>query len=463
MDVDAVTRNESLHVDRGRLLLEDCDLVAIAERFGTPLFAVSESQLRRNYRRIRDAFADCWSEGEVHILPAFKAAPYIAIRKILSEEGAGCDTFGPSELEGAVLGDTPAELISVNGSLKSRETIRRGIELGARIVIDAPRELEICHEEGARLDKAARVLLRIKPRLKLELESDFAPVSIDELTQRLRYGLPTNEALPLGPKADRSEYINVIGFHCHIGRHSTQMPVWETLVHAAVALVAQLRESWGWRDWQPQILDFGGGYAPPGNYDTDHHRSGEPAPSIESYAKAMTEALRESLSHHGMSGEGLAIELEPGRALHSDTGVHLTRVGNIKESTGATRRKWAEVDTSEQFLGTYAMDPSVPPFKFIVANKADREANEIVDIVGKSCGGEMLLLDSRVPLLEAGDLIALLDTGAYIESLSCNFNAMPRPGTLLISDDQAEWIREPESIEQVFSRDRVPVWTRNNR
>ncbi|MDH3644373.1 MAG: diaminopimelate decarboxylase, partial [Gammaproteobacteria bacterium] len=125
--------------------------------------------------------------------------------------------------------------------------------------------------------------------------------------------------------------------------------------------------------------------------------------------------------------------------------------------------KWAEVDTSEQFLGTYAMDPSVPPFKFIVANKADREANEIVDIVGKSCGGEMLLLDSRVPLLEAGDLIALLDTGAYIESLSCNFNAMPRPGTLLISDDQAEWIREPESIEQVFSRDRVPVWTRNNR
>jgi len=450
--------DDALSVRDGRLQLEDRDLVALAEEFGTPVFVISADQIRRNYRRLQSAFAERWPEGAVHVLPAFKAAPYLAVRQILSDEGAGSDTFGPSELEGAVRGGVDPALISVNGSVKSAETIRRGVALGARIVIDAPRELEICAEEAAALGKRARVLFRIKPELEgLEVESDFAPVPIRELVQRVRYGLPGNEVRPLGAQVAESPHVELIGFHAHIGRQSTQLVVWESYARATVGLIADLVKEWGWGGWSPQILDLGGGYAPPRNYDTDHHRTGELAPPIEDYAQAITTALRQALAVHGMRAEGVALDIEPGRGLHSDTGVHLSRVINVKRATRAAGQTWIELDTSEQFLGTYAMDPSTHPFRFIVASQADVSATETADIVGMSCGGEMLLLDAEVPALAHGDLIALQDTGAYIESLACNFNALPRPGTVLVSGDRADWIRMPESIDQVYARDRMPA------
>ena len=452
--------SEALTIRSGRLYLDSCDLGELAQRFGTPSFAVSAAQVRRNYQRIERAFSERWPEGDVQILPAFKAAPYLAVRRILSGLGAGCDTFGEAELEGAVRGGTDPRLISVNGSIKTTAVIRRGIELGARIVIDAPRELEICAEQARALGTRARVLFRLKPSLDgLELESDFAPAPISALTERIRYGLPTCEALPLGPQAKAlAESVEVIGFHAHVGRHSTDMALWDALVRAHVALAAQLIQEWGWGDWSPQILDFGGGYAPPGNYDTDHHRSGELAPPIETYAETMTQALRESLAHHGLRADGLSLEIEPGRGLHSDTGVHLTRIVNIKTDTSKSpARTWLEVDTSEQFLGTYAMDPSQHPFRFRVANRAAEPAKHSVDIVGKSCGGEMLLLDAEVPDVEVGDVIALQDTGAYIESLACNFNSMPRPGTLLVDGERAAWMRRPETIDEVYARDELPA------
>jgi len=441
----------------GRLFVEECDMTELAHQFGTPVFALSAARIRENYTRLERAFSDRWTEGAVRALPAFKAAPYLAVRQILSQLGAGCDTFGESELEGAVRGGTDPSLISVNGSIKSREVIRRGIEIGARIVIDAPRELEICSAEARRLGKPARILFRIKPELAgLDVESDFAPVPVHELTARVRYGLPTNEVLPLGPLAAADDSIQVLGFHAHIGRQSTDMKLWDALVRATVALMDELLRAWQWADWAPEILDFGGGFAPPRNYDTDHHRSGEPAPPIETYAETMTRALRESLADCGIPAQGLALEMEPGRSLHSDTGVHLSRITNIKTDSGPAQRTWLEIDTSEQFLGTYAMDPSQHPFLFRVANRAEEPATQTVDIVGKSCGGEMLLLDAQVPEVEVGDVIALEDTGAYIESLACNFNALPRPGTLLVDGSQAEWIRRPETIDEVYARDIIP-------
>ena len=442
----------------GRLFVENCDLAELANQFGTPVFVLSAARIRDNYNHLESAFAERWPEGTVRVLPAFKAAPYLAVRCLLSALGAGCDTFGESELEGAVRGGTDPSLISVNGSIKSREVIRRGIELGARIVIDAPRELEICSAEARALGKRARVLFRLKPELAgLDLESDFAPIPVHELTARLRYGLPTSEVLPLGSQAAADASIEVLGFHTHVGRHSTDMKLWDTLVRATIGLADELRRTWGWSDWAPSMLDFGGGFAPPRNYDTDHHRSGEPAPPIEAYAETMTQALRESLAEHGIPAKGLALEIEPGRSIHSDSGVHLTRITNIKTDSGATPRTWLEVDTSEQFLGTYAMDPSQHPFRFRVANRAEEPLTRTADIVGKSCGGEMLLLDAEVPDVEVGDVIALEDTGAYIESLACNFNALPRPGTVLVTGSEAEWIKHPETIDEVYARDIIPA------
>ena len=201
MSQQAMTRiNDSLTIRGGRLFIEDCDASDLAREFGSPLFVVSESHLRANLRLYKNAFERHWPEGRVRIMPSLKASPLIAIRKVLSDEGCGCDIFGPGELECAVRGDVNPRDISVNGSIKDAEIISRAIDIGARIVLDSPKELELCEVEAAKLNKVARVMFRIKPFMAdLETKSDFLPdAEIREMTQLIKYGVPTSEVLTDG-------------------------------------------------------------------------------------------------------------------------------------------------------------------------------------------------------------------------------------------------------------------------
>ncbi|MGE5460658.1 MAG: hypothetical protein ACM3WR_08550 [Solirubrobacterales bacterium] len=104
-----------LSVRDGHLFVEDRDTVELARRFGTPIHVVSEDQLRRNARRFVEAFGSRWPEGPVHVLPSIKANFTLAVRRILTQEGLGCDTFGPGELDAALRCGVEPSLISVNG------------------------------------------------------------------------------------------------------------------------------------------------------------------------------------------------------------------------------------------------------------------------------------------------------------------------------------------------------------
>ena len=138
-----------LTVVDGRLRVEECDAHALAERHGTPLHVVSEDQLRRNVRRIAAAFAAAWPHGPVRLLPAIKANPTLALRRVLDDEGAGCDAFGAPELEAALRAGTPPERISFNGPTKDDASLERAVTLGVRVTADSLDELE-------RLDAIAR-------------------------------------------------------------------------------------------------------------------------------------------------------------------------------------------------------------------------------------------------------------------------------------------------------------------
>src|SRR5579871_5208460 len=137
----AVRIDDCLSVRGGRLHVEECDAVELARRFGTPLYVISEDQLRRNARRIGGAFAAAWPEGETALLPSVKANLSLALRAVLNDEGLGADTFGPGELHAALAAGTPPAMISVNGSVKDAELVRRAVAAGCRVTLDSPAEL----------------------------------------------------------------------------------------------------------------------------------------------------------------------------------------------------------------------------------------------------------------------------------------------------------------------------------
>lgn len=440
-----------------RLYIEECDTVAVAEQFGTPLYVVSESRLRENVRRWQKTFEAHWRDGPVRLYPSLKANPIIAVRRILTEEDTGCDIFGPGELECAIRAGVSGEDLSVNGSIKERSLIRKALGHGARIILDSPRELDLCEEEAASLGITAKVLLRLKPDIReLDLESDFAPgMQISELTQIIKYGIPTKELLEMAGRIKGLSHIEAVGVHVHMGRHSKRPVVWEAWIRACIRLTRQVSDVMG--GWTPSCIDVGGGFPSPLDHDPDVAVIDYETPSLEVFASTVGSTLRSALLEHGFNADGIRLELEPGRGIHTDTGIHLATVRNVKTEDVGMDYCWAEIDTAETFLDGHGFNLERPIYDYFIANRMSSDNAGLYDIVGQTCNAEILVHRLPAPALERGDVVALLNTGAYGEPNAANFNALPRPGMVLVTGDQATLIRRAETVDDVFARDVVPT------
>ena len=194
--------DECLSIAGGRLQIEGCDAAALAERFGTPLSVVSEDHLRRNAQRFTRALQAAWPEGPSRALPSIKANYTLALRCALTQEGLGCDVFGPAELHAALAGGVPPDLISVNGTGKSRALLQQAVTIGARVTLDSVREIDLVRAVARDLGRPAQVRFRMRPRyLELQQRSDFSEASVYATAQEYKPGIPTDELIAAGREA----------------------------------------------------------------------------------------------------------------------------------------------------------------------------------------------------------------------------------------------------------------------
>jgi diaminopimelate decarboxylase len=453
---DELRIDECLSVRGGHLWIEGCDTVELAARFGTPVYVVSENQLRRNARRLVQAFSSQWP-GPVRVLPSIKANLVLALRRILTDEGLGCDTFGTSELWAALACGVPAAFISVNGTGKSAELVDEAVSAGCRITLDAPRELDLAVAAARKHGRRAALRVRVRPSLSGldQVASDFSIEgdSITEVSRRYKAGIPMNELLALGERALQTEEVELIGVHVHFARHTRRLDAWAAMMMAFGDTVARLSEAWG--GWQPSELDIGGGFParrdPTGRAIPRLAAETGPAPPVEQYAEVIASSLSESLAAHGISSSDKTLEIEPGRACYADTGVHLSRIINIKTESEPAPIRFVELDTTEMFLIDAQLEHN--RWSHVVASRASHAAVMVADLVGMSCSFDTIIPEAALPDVEPGDLVAFLDTGAYQEACASNFNALPRPATVLVRDNIATVVRRAETIEDVFRRD----------
>jgi len=452
--------DDSLSVRGGHLFVEGCDAVELARRFGTPVYVVSEDQLRRNVHRFAAAFTEAWPDGEVRLLPSIKANFTLALRRILTLEGTGCDTFGPGELEAALRSGVRPELVSVNGSVKSQELIARAVEAGCRITLDSAREAGIVRDAARAAARRAVVRFRVRPDYSdLDEPSEFfaEEVPIRDAANAYKPGIPTDELLELGPPLLAADELDVEGVMAHLGRHHHRAEVWTRMAASLAETIGRLSAAWG---WAPRVIDVGGGFASPRDPTGRALPRGsarpadELSPPVEAYADAVCSALREGLDRWGVATGGVVLEIEPGRGLFADVGIHLATVRNVKTQATPTAHRWVELDTSEVFLPDGLIEHN--RWTVIVANRADEPPTQVADVVGMSCGFDVMVDDAGLPAVAPGDVIAFLDTGAYQDAASMNFNALPRPATALVHGDEAEVVKRAETVDDVFARDVVP-------
>ena len=373
----------------GHLFVEECDTLDLVQRFGSPIFVLSENQIRRNVRHFQQAFQGGWPDGMVKVLPAAKANWALAVQRILADEGCGCDVYSPGELSAALRAGVAPQFISVNGVPKDVDHIRRSIQVGARLTIDSVEELAVIEQAAADLGQTAKVRLRLKPPLPGFIDrTDFVaegPVPTDLAALAYKGGLPIEQVIALGQRIQQMPQVELVGFHQHHGRHHASTRYWVEQMKAYAAALGQVCQALG--GFQPQEIDIGGGFAiprDPFNKATNYsepfqyvalhglskvlklfgaknrysvmarivdtlitHPNQKLAPTIDAYAEACTSTLRAELPRHGITLNGVMLQLEPGRAMHGNTGLHLTTVRNIKRLTTPIRYTLLVVDTTE--------------------------------------------------------------------------------------------------------------------
>lgn len=228
--------DDCLSTRDGHLFIEECDTVELVQRFGSPLFVLSEDHIRRNVRRFQKAFQEGWPNGPVKVLPAAKANWIPAVQRVLADEGCGCDIYSPGELSVALNAGFDPQFISVNGVPKDEEHIYRSVGEEVRITIDSVEEVDVIERAAKELGRVAKVRLRLKPPITGFIQhTDFVAeglVPTDIAALVYKGGLAFDDAVAVGRRILEMENVQLVGLHEHHGRHHRSLRYWEEQMKA---------------------------------------------------------------------------------------------------------------------------------------------------------------------------------------------------------------------------------------
>jgi diaminopimelate decarboxylase len=443
--------------DAGHLEVDGCDAVELAEQFGAPLWVISESTIRANYRRLSDAFRRVYAPTQVCY--ASKANPEPAIIRVASQEGALVDAVTLGHLALILrAGYDPARII-FNGNSKTERELRFALDHGIGVInVDSLEEMELLAEVAPRAsERRQAVCMRIALDNSRLIAEDPELAKFEWLG---KFGMDAADALAAAEIALEHPGIEMAGFHNHLGftvYGTKYTPALDVTRHqrSAEQTLEVARDLFDEHGVQPRILNMGGGYrvGNPGGYGPGRLTD---FPSAGDYAHALGGTVREACTEWGL-GEPQLI-LEAGGYLVTDAVCLLARVGFRKlRSAGGQERRWVYIeDTSGYHFVRRLM------FRFhhevVVANRMGDEAAERVSIAGPICADDDVAEEVLLPELRRGDLIAVLDNGSYCEAVTSDYCAVPIPAAVMVSDGRAAVTRRRETVEDIVARFDVPAW-----
>jgi len=423
---------DNLAVQNGRLAVDGLSCERLADEYGTPLYVLSESRIRRNYREFHGELAKIY--GNVLICPACKANSHLAVCRIYQNEGAGLEVVSGPELKIALDCGVDPEKIVYNGPFKSRQELELAISSGVGLInADSLPELDHLQEVAQRLRKRCNLGIRVN----LGIGAETHPHMVTALREH-KFGIWVEDAVAAYKEAAEKPALDIVGVHSHIGSDISQPEVFREMTKSMLQLVSQVNETLGLKLTK---IDLGGGLGFP--Y--------QPGSRIMSYGEYASAILTENLQTLRNLGTPTLI-FEPGRAIVADAGFLLTRVDVVKRQGDIN---WAIVDAG---MSTF-IRPALYGAKHqvVAANRMSDPAAAAYNIGGPCCeSGDVVAKGVLLPKLSEDDLLAVLDTGAYGFTMANNYNGQPRPAVILVGDGQSELIRLRESYEDIIAKEIIP-------
>jgi diaminopimelate decarboxylase len=404
-----------------------CDGVSLeilAKKYGTPLYVYSANQILQRLRLFTNAF-----ESIQHLVCySVKANSALAILKLLDQNGAGFDIVSGGELERILrINKAATQRVVFSGVGKTAAEVDLALRSGILIFnVESAGELELLAERAGKLRKRARVALRVNP----DVFAETHPYISTGLREH-KFGIDIRQARAVYKTAAKHKFLEPCGVSVHIGSQIRSVDPFGAAAERVAQLVRDLRA-----DGLPiSSVDVGGGLGI--EYHSDH--SFNPEEKVHQYATALLRALRPI--------DNLRLLLEPGRFIVAQAGALLTRVLYVKKNG---EKIFVITDAAMNDLIRPALYQAYHDIVPVTRRKGARK--KTVDVVGPVCeSGDFFARDRELPELKPGDLVAILDAGAYGLSLSSNYNSRPRPAEVLIEGRRARMIRRRETMDDLLA------------
>jgi len=420
----------------GRLQVGGCDLVDLAERFGTPLFVYDEAHLRARCRQAVEA----WGDGVAYATKAFLC---VAMARLAHEEGMGLDVSTGGELHVALTAGVPADRLVLHGNNKSDEELAAALAVGVgRIVVDSFDEIDrlerLVPEAPVLIDSHGeppsrirpRVLARVTPGVEVHTH-EFVRTGQDD--SKFGFGLASGAAagaVERLSRLDRQGTVEFVGIHAHLGSQVFALAPFARAIEVLADFFAPLG--------LPELV-VGGGLGVP-------YVNGEEAPPMAQWAASVRQACRKA----GIP-DGVRVTAEPGRSIVAAAGITLYRVGTVKDVPGY--RTYVSVDGGMSDNPRPVLYGS--GYEAFLPREPGADRPLPVRVVGKHCeAGDVVVSEGFVPAdLAVGDVLATPVTGAYGHSMASNYNKVPRPAVVFVANGRATLAVRRETLDDLVRLD----------
>ncbi|MBS7654752.1 MAG: diaminopimelate decarboxylase [Candidatus Bathyarchaeia archaeon] len=414
----------------GILYIDDVSTVRLAEEFDVPLYVLSENRIRENFWRLRENLLKYYSK--IRIYYSAKANTNIAVLRILADEGAYLDAVSPGEVFLALKSGFQPEKILFTGTSVRDDELKFLINSGVTINIDSLSQLK----RLLNIHTPEILSVRVNPEIGAGHHEHVITAGRNSKFGIWETDVVEAYSMALGAGVEK------FGIHMHIGSGILEIEPFLLAAEKLLKIAQNVHEKLGLTF---EFIDFGGGLGVP-------YRPEDKPLDINSFAEIMLNLFKSRIDEYHL-GEPYFC-LEPGRFIVCDAGILLTRVNTLKVTPF---KKFIGVDAGFNTLIRPAMYGSYHPI--VVANRLNEQEEDIYDIAGPLCeSGDILARDRKLTKVFEGDLLAILNAGAYGFSMSSQYNSRPRCAEVLVKKGKYALIREREKIEDLLRGQLIPEW-----
>ncbi len=418
----------------GHLTIGGCDAIDLAHRFGTPLVVYDVQQIRHQIRAFKQVFEE--NSVDYAVSYASKAFSAIAMYQVVAVEGAHVDVVSGGELYTAIKAGFPMANVSFHGNNKSREELEMAIDhhVGT-IMIDNFHEIELLADVLEAHDAHVDVMLRITPGISAHTNKYIQTGQVDS---KFGFDLQSGQADEALAKVLENPRMQMKGLHAHIGSQIFELAGFEGVAKKLVEVAAHWQEKF---NYQAAVINVGGGFG------IRYVKDDTPL-APEEFVAAIIKAIKTEIKETNLTMP--AIWIEPGRSIAGPAGYNLYTVGSRKDVPGL--KPYVTVDGG--------MGDNIRPalyeaqYETVLANNPRAEVVEHVRVAGKYCeSGDILSQNQALPATKPGDVLAMLDTGAYGYSMASNYNRNPRPAVVFAEKGTAQVVIKRETYDDLIHLD----------